>query len=190
MAPHAALARGHTTGLTCHRQPPGAVRCEEQGQAEDAGAHHAHPPELQAEQGRPRPQRGHAPRAHGAGATGVGRQRPGERRPGVQGAQRWKEAAVAFARRPPSGWELAPPDHRRPEASAQTRTSTPGGRRAGRGPCRARWARVSGALTRHRMLWAVNTPPPTPQRPVLSDPQERGSVKEMKPNITLCQALG
>lgn len=49
-------------------------------------------------------------------------------------------------------------------------------------------ARVSGALTRHRMLWAVNTPPP--QRPVLSDPQERGSVKEMKPNITLCQALG
>lgn len=103
MAPHAALARGRTTGLTCHRQPPGAVRCEEQGQAEDAGAHHAHPPELQAEQGRPRPQRGHAPRAHGAGATGVGRQRPGERRPGAQGAQRWKEAAAAFARRPPSG---------------------------------------------------------------------------------------
>lgn len=61
---------------------------EEENQTQDAGSHHAHPPELLAEQGGPRCE--DVARLHEAHEAGIAHQGPGQRGPGAQGAHAWK----------------------------------------------------------------------------------------------------
>lgn len=62
--------------LTSNHQYPNTVRLAEQNETQDAGAQHAHPPELLAEKSGPWP--GLVARLHSSQEMSVGHQGPGQ----------------------------------------------------------------------------------------------------------------
>lgn len=171
--------------LTSNHQDPGVVSPGEEGQAEDTGPQHAHPPELLAEEGGPRG--GQAARLQEAREASVAHQSPGQRGPGAQGAHPCKGSGRLSS----------------PGSQGASLTKHPGGRVAGQlcaqtrghggGPSSAtRWAlrpskRGERFLPGPRCLGpssrtALNTvfPPPGAYTGAL--------VPEIKPGHKWCQA--
>lgn len=153
---HTATAAEHAP-LTSKHKSPGAVGAEEEKQTEDAGAQHAHPPELLAEQGGPG--RGGAARPRQAREAGVAHQGPGQRGPGAQRAHAWKASgghgrcglAHASGRPGPapprcSVWRRDTCAHARPTVLCTTQGVRFPGTRAGPFPSRP-FEKSAGSLT-------------------------------------------